>query len=44
MKDELNQRNVEITDEQLEIMKRIRTGRFVNKAMEETHVSRCDAV
>jgi BOP1NT (NUC169) domain len=38
VKDELNQRNIEITDEQLDIMRRIRTGKFVNKAMEDTHV------
>ena len=37
VKDELNQKNIEITDEQLEIMRRIRTGRFVNKHMAETH-------
>lgn len=36
MKDELNQKNIEITDEQLDLMRRIRTGQYVNKAMGET--------
>jgi ribosome biogenesis protein ERB1 len=37
VKDELNQKNIEITDEQLDIMRRIRTGKFVNKAMADTN-------
>lgn len=37
VKDELNQRSIEITDEQLDIMRRIRTGKFVNKQMAETN-------
>lgn len=36
VKDELNQKNITITDEQLDMIRRIRTGRYVNKKMEET--------
>jgi ribosome biogenesis protein ERB1 len=38
VKDELNQKNIEITEEQLELIRRIRQGKFVNKAIGETHV------
>ena len=37
IRDELNQKNIEITDEQLEIMKNISRGKFVNKQISETH-------
>lgn len=37
VKDELNMRNIEITDEQLDLMRRIRTGKFVDKKMAETN-------
>lgn len=39
IKDEYNQKTVKITDEQLEYIRRIRTGKFVDKKMEETNYS-----
>lgn len=37
VKDELNQKKIVLTDEQLDVIRRIRSGKFVNKAMSETH-------
>ena len=38
IRDELNQKNIEITDEQLEIMKNISRGKFVNKQIDRKSV------